>query len=220
MMSYAAWCKIALLPFLLFGLWHLHQRDTACDGFIDPRDQQCYPTIEIGNRIWFASNLNFDTPGSVCYDAAAMNCEKYGRLYPLTEAAIACPTPWRLPTPQDINDLYELTGTQKIKPLAEPGIWDVTGGDRFTNSSGMSILPAGRIDSFSFYARSTSQWIDTLAFHQLGMAASFWLADTINPDGIMHWHLGEPIGETISGMHRHHVDPEGHKFSIRCVCSK
>ena len=67
-------------------------------------EDETYPTVVIGNQIWFARNLNYNAPGSKCYgedgyvydydeetddyieralsDAEIQaNCQKYGRLY-------------------------------------------------------------------------------------------------------------------------------------------
>jgi hypothetical protein len=101
-----------------------------------------------------------------------------------------------------------------------PGEWRVKRSEKFNNAIGLGILPAGRIDSFSIFSAQQDRWIDTVAFHQLGTAASFWLTSEINDQGILHWHLGSPIGEVKSGLHRHDISPELHKFSIRCVCEK
>ena len=64
---------------------------------LDERDGQVYKTIQIGNQIWMAQNLNYAYTGipynyhsymgytsdstSWCYGNTPANCTKYGRLY-------------------------------------------------------------------------------------------------------------------------------------------
>lgn len=65
--------------------------------------------------------MKYETVHSICYDSLESNCEKYGRLYPYAEALKACPEYWHLPNHTDIENLYRLMGTQKIKTIAVPG---------------------------------------------------------------------------------------------------
>ncbi len=116
-------------------------------GFSDPRDGQKYDTVHIGNQVWFAENLNYNTEDSYVYNNNASNAELYGRLY-LWEAAVnACPEGWRLPSKTDWEELisYLDADPQNINPGS--AIRKKTGwykdSNNITNSTGFSALPGG-----------------------------------------------------------------------------
>lgn len=60
--------------------------DVVYGEFLDERDNQVYKTVQIGNQIWFAQNLNFKTVSSSCVKDAQDSCDKYGRLYTWNDA--------------------------------------------------------------------------------------------------------------------------------------
>ena len=82
---------------------------------IDSRDGKVYQTVSFRGKIWMAQNINYAAESSICYDNAAENCERYGRLYNWTSAKKVCPQGWRLPSEEEWAD-------------APSGIWNTFAG--------------------------------------------------------------------------------------------
>jgi len=75
--------------------------------FVDARDGQVYPTIQVNDLIWMAQNLNYQAPtGSSYYGNSSQYEVPYGQLYSLDSAQANIPSGWRLPTQDDWNDLF------------------------------------------------------------------------------------------------------------------
>lgn len=136
----------------------------------DRRDGKTYKTVKIGNQVWMAENLNYQTGKSKCYDNKPENCDKYGRLYVWREAVTACPDGWHLPNNQEFEDLKTLAG-QKAGDIKKAGtvLKSTTGWNDYkgesgngTDGLGFGALPAGRYDSSSVY------------FDLEGNLAGFW----------------------------------------------
>ncbi len=126
--------------------------------FTDPRDNQTYYTVVIGEQEWFAQNLNYETNNSWCYDNDSINCHDYGRLYTWVAAKFACPFGWHLPTDDDWKQLEMFLGmsqdhanstslrsTDVGKKLKNTTGW--TRGGNGTNEVGFSAVPGGHRNS-------------------------------------------------------------------------
>ncbi len=146
---------------------------TACDlvgGLKDSRDGKTYKTVKIGDKVWMAENLNYQTGESKCYDNKPENCDKYGRLYVWREAVTACPDGWHLPSREEFEELKKLAG-QKAGDIDMAGTvlksmtsWNDNDGKsgNGTDGLGFGALPAGHYDSDSDY------------FDFEGISAFFW----------------------------------------------
>ena len=143
----------------------------------DSRDEQVYKTATIGNQIWMAQNLNFETKKSYCYNNNSANCAKYGRLYSWSEAMDSagtwssngkgcgyynknskncsptypvrgiCPSGWHLPTQEEWNTLCSTVGG-----LLVAGKMLKSTSNWYSNGNGsddysFSALPAGYRDN-------------------------------------------------------------------------
>ena len=131
----------------------------------DSRDGQTYKTVKIGDQVWMAENLNFETDSSFCYNNNESNCAKYGRLYkwavavdkPESECGYTytcslpsrniqgvCPSGWHLPSKAEWETLFDAVGGQSTvgKVLKSMDGWYSSSGNG-TDAFGFSVLPAG-----------------------------------------------------------------------------
>ncbi len=148
--------------------------------FTDPRDNQKYTSIEIGNQVWFAENLKYEAiEGSFCYDQDTMMATTYGRLYSHKSAMHSCPEGWHLPSDEEWKELelsigmpkvsvdsMDLRGTTeagKIKQVGKSSWGIIT--SNVTNETGFSALAAGDYTpAFTDYYNlnfSTTFWTST-----------------------------------------------------------
>ncbi len=160
--------KVILLN--IDGTWEYKQGE---DGYnesknilTDSRDGRKYKTVEIGNRVWMAENLNFPTDESWCYLNDTSYCGRYGRLYTYDEAVNICPAGWHLPSAEEWRHLVGFLGGNEIagvKLKAVDGWSPYKGNDgNGSNESGFNALPAGMRGDNRF------------AWHYEGQKAFFW----------------------------------------------
>ena len=80
--------------------------------YIDSRDGQSYPTIQIGAQVWLAKNLAYK-PDSGKYwfpENLQENVLIYGYLYNWETAINVCPLDWHLPSKDDFEMLLSNVG--------------------------------------------------------------------------------------------------------------
>jgi len=137
-------------------------QDGDTGTFIDPRDDQEYGWVVIGEQKWMSENLNYYTPnGSWYYDNDSLeHAESYGRLYVWSIAMDGadssndnpsgvqgvCPPGWHLPSDAEWDELLDfLDSDEPANLLKEEGTehWD-SSSDEVTNETGFTARPGGR----------------------------------------------------------------------------
>ncbi|MCL2260956.1 MAG: fibrobacter succinogenes major paralogous domain-containing protein [Fibromonadales bacterium] len=108
--------------------------------FTDLRDNKEYKTVVIGEQIWMAENLNYETSNSQCYDDDPENCAVYGRLYDWETALAVCPEGWHLPDRADIDILLYDVGSTELKAISG---WKKSSYGHSSDAFGFSALPGG-----------------------------------------------------------------------------
>jgi len=172
-------------------------------SFIDDRDGQKYTTVKIGNLVWMAQNLNYQTEsGSWCYNNDNSNSNIYGRLYDWETAKNASPTGWRLPSKDDWAKLVAAAGSSEFefldagKKLKSKSGWSKNSG---TDKFGFSALPGG-------YRRSDG------TFNNAGDYGCWWTAT--EHDGLYAYNRYMYHNIDLVGEDRNY---KRDGYSVRCV---
>ena len=162
---------------------------------VDDRDCQTYKTVKIGNQVWMAENLNFETENSWCgggKDSTEGDCSKYGRLYTWAVAIDSaklykdkaldcgygktcslpdtvygiCPPGWHLPDTTEWSKLFTAVGG-----ISEAGkiLKSQTGWNDYNGTSGNGM------DAYGFSALSAGLG-DNGYFFIVNEGAIFWSA--------------------------------------------
>ncbi len=134
------------------------------DIFEDPRDGQTYKTVKIGDQIWMAENLNYETPNSWCYGDDPTKCATFGRLYTWSAAMKACPRGWHLPSKQEWIGLAMQIGGQEKNQASFVLIPNTADSQYFING---------------YSGRRNSQGM----FEALGNTAEFWTSTELENAG-------------------------------------
>lgn len=172
--------------------------------FIDPRDGQSYRFTKIGNQVWMAQNLNFNSLGSEYYQNNLSNSAIYGRLYDWNSSSSSCPANWHLPTEQEWGTLFNYIGTftggGKLKATGTieqgTGRWHSPNAGA-TDATHFSGLPGGKKEDGT-YSRE-------------GYQAYFWAATPYALAYSLDYDLA------TAGSYLGAANPVGFSFSVRCL---
>ena len=222
------WLLNAALWIFLAMLWTACNKESEDDGqklngsWTDTEDGTVYRTLQLGDQIWLADNLNrgFMIDGAedqqdngviekYCYDNNPVLCEKYGGLYQWDEAMQystqessqgICPAGWHIPSDSEWKILELFLGMSRED--ANEKLW--RGIDQ-----GVLIQPGGET---GFEALRGGNRFLAGSFSQIGSAGYFWTST--GTEGRHAWRRGVNINE--EGIYR----SENHRsfgFSVRCI---
>ena len=124
----------------------------------DTRDNQTYKTVKIGEQIWMAQNLNYETDSSFCNSNKESNCTKFGRLYLWNEAVEKdiCPEGWHVPSSEEFRTLTSAVGGENLAGLYLKATTDwysyVLNEGIGKDSYGFAALPAGSRSNNGFFS--------------------------------------------------------------------
>lgn len=212
---------------LLFGFVNQVLAIETMPDFKDPRDQQVYKTVQIGEQRWFAENLRFELKGTFCYDKNDANCKSYGRLYTwaaamrlvdfynstlATEAVKkvhdVCPKGWHVPSNKEWKKMKFFVGKKGrsdgvgISLKAQEG-WDVE-----------LRIPAGS-DEFGFNALPAGERHYIGEFMDKGSATQYWASNEFDAYGAYFWRITYD-SRTFDKVY----ESKDNAISVRCVEDK
>ena len=148
--------------------------------FIDERDGQVYKYTTIGNQVWMAENLNYETDYSICYDNGDSDCNFWGRYYSLQEnndengkldyarVDSVCPMGWHVPSNDEwlelINVVGKLDDRETAMRLKSTNLWNEKR-ESGSDDCAFSSLPAGYLywnGGITDMFLSASYWSSTM----------------------------------------------------------
>jgi uncharacterized protein (TIGR02145 family) len=184
-----------------------------CDtygSFTDTRDGETYKTIQIGDQIWMAENLNHGAGhGTWVYDNATSNSTTHGRLYNWEAAQKACPCGWHLPSDEEWKQL-EVYLDMSEADADTFGLRGARAGTKLKSASGWN---SGKgTDESCFLAVPSGYRFSNGDFYDLGYSGYFWTSTAF--DGARAWFrsLGCESGDVGRNTARKSVG-----FSVRCI---
>lgn len=187
----------------------------------DSRDGKKYRTVNIGEQVWMAENLNYAGDGiGHCYDDVPENCEVGGRLYKWDVAKDVCPEGWHLPSKEEFEILF--SAVELVYDKAQYGFADMfkatSGWKNYDDTKwtqgldkvGFSAVPAGGKHIYSY--RSPE-------YNLAGWFAFFLTSTEYNERYVYVMQLGTDEASVVYDYEEDapHYDSKESEFSVRCL---
>jgi uncharacterized protein (TIGR02145 family) len=208
--------KIIFLPFLLIITFGVYGQNNV----IDERDGNSYKIFELGDLLWFKSNLKFKTPTSWCSENPNSDACNSGNFYYPTDLINVCPTGWRVPTwkeykqaIQQIQKFYNLTDTTNSFKGELPLYKEL-------KLEAERIVNLTLIGDSTFFDMATTGWVEGDKW-ELQNQTTLWIIHEISNTPQPHIHISP--NDIIMHSHGHNVIDKPKKlrrFAVRCVADK
>ena len=209
---------------------------TCGEAFVDIRDGQYYPTVQIGTQCWMQKNLNIgtringsndqtdnDTIEKYCYDNDIANCDTYGGLYQWDEMMQyvttegtqgICPDGWHLPTDTEWKTLEMYLGMSQTHADAADA-WrgaDEGGKLKETGFTHWSSPNTGATNSSGFTALAGGSRQIAGSFGNLTIYGIFWSSSKNGTTNAWSRYLSYNYAKVYrEGTYK------AYGFSVRCV---
>jgi len=167
-------------------------------------DMANYKKVLIGTQVWMSENLDYDVPGSKCYDNDIANCIKYGRLYDWKTAM-------DLPANCNTNTCSEQIGI-KYKGICPSG-WHITTREELEaleNYIGGSTGP--QLDKYGFSAQPSGYGSSDGGFGGIGVYSYFWSRSEFSDNYAFYVSIYH-----LNGSLTYANGVKNLLFSVRCV---
>jgi len=174
--------------------------------FIDDRDGAYYKWSKIGNQVWMAENLKYQTSEIGKKDRYYTNEEIYYNYY---QTFSACPMGWHLPSDAEWKTLEKYVGVSDewLDYLGS----DFSRGDGLGEKNIIDILTSDQ--SLGFYAKYSGNLDWTKQSMEVGKQAFFWTRTKLDEVNAIARVLGTDFN---GGVVRDEIGIHNY-FSCRCV---
>lgn len=187
---------------------------------LDVRDSQVYRTIQIGEQVWMAQNLNYNADRSICYDEIEENCKSYGKLYYGYFTDI-CPDGWRVPSEDDFITLLEVVNEGEVSRSdgqGSDGLWIV-----YKNTENLNLKLGSA--SYVWNTENASKGSDIYGLSLIPSGFRWDYGGFAEMDNCCHLRTASKAGirnivmktYADTNMVMSHYDLSSYAYSIRCI---
>ena len=172
--------------------------DQPVPGYVEDPNGKRYATIELNEKIWLQSNLDYRVQNSWCYENKFRNCTDYGRLYTWQAAQQACQAlgqGWRLPSDADWRNLADQFG----------GYNNAQQERRDTRATQQALSPNGS-SGFNLQFGGGRYGNE---FGYINAHGKYWSATLDSEDAA--WYMA------FVGQVERYPDPIDYGYSVRCI---